>query len=620
MKRDSKTITWIVSVLATCLSLFVLYYAVFGTVVAMKQRAIVLLFSLVICFLLFPLTKKQEEKLTFLDIVLAIVSIVVTTYVVMNFENFILRAGKPTQTDMIMGALAILLVLESARRTIGWALPGIAAFFIFYAYFGNHFPGLFNHKGYSFNRIINHLYISTEGIFGTALGVAATFVFLFILFGAFLERSGAAQYFMDVAISMTGRAKGGPAKISVISSGLMGSISGSSIANVVGTGAFTIPLMKRIGYEPKYAAAVEASASTGGQIMPPIMGAAAFVMAEMLGVPYIDIVIAAMIPAILYYFSLYMSVHFEASRLGLKGLPEEEIPPFWSTFFGGIQFLIPIVTIFVVLFMGASPMKAAYIGIITLLLASAVKKATRLNWKAFIDAFKDAAVTSVSIVSATSCAGIIIGVVSLTGLGLKFTDFVISFAQDTLLIGLLLTMIASIILGMSLPTVATYIVLSVLAAPALVELGVPLIAAHLFILFFGVFADITPPVALASYAAAGIAKTSPMAASMTTVRVASIGFIIPFIFVYFPALLLQGNVGEIVMTVVTAILAIVAIAASLQNYFLIETNLLQRALLIIAGITLLIPEMYTDVFGFVILFGVYLWQYVTSKNMARLKV
>src|SRR5690625_1052125 len=319
---------WIVITLSTLLSLFVLYYALYGNVIVMKQRAIVLMFSLVIGYLIFPVTKNKLEKVPIYDLILVVLSVVVTMYTVINFEAFIMRIGKPITMDLIMGSIAILLILELARRTIGWVLPAIAGIFVLYAFYGNYVPGIFNHKGYSIERVINQLYITSEGIYGIALGVAATFVFLFVLFGNFLEKSGASKYFMEVAISLTGKSKGGPAKIAVIASAFLGSISGSSIANVVGTGSFTIPLIKRVGYKPNYAAAVEASASTGGQILPPVMGAAAFIMAEMIGVPYTTIIIAAVLPALFYYISIYANVHFEALRLNIGGLIDSKIPKF----------------------------------------------------------------------------------------------------------------------------------------------------------------------------------------------------------------------------------------------------------------------------------------------------
>lgn len=616
MDRNSKLVKVIVTVLASALSLFVLYYALFGNIIVMKQRAIVLLFSLVICFLTYPIVRRQSEKVSIADIIFMILSVVVTMYTVINFEAFISRVGMPTTMDLVMGSIAILLILEAGRRTIGWVLPSIAALFILYAFWGNYLPGIFNHQGYPIQRVINHLYITSEGIYGVALGVAATFVFLFILFGSFLEKSGASQYFMDVAISLTGKSKGGPAKIAIIASGMMGSISGSSIANVVGTGTFTIPLIKRVGYKPNYAAAVEASASTGGQILPPVMGAAAFIMAEFIGVPYFSIIIAAAIPAVLYYFSLYMSVHFEAMKLDIGGLPESEIPKFNAVFWKGILYFVPLVVITVVLFRGSSPMKAAFIGIVSVLIISILRKSSRFNLKNLIDAFTESAKSIVSIVAATACAGIIIGIVSLTGVGLKFTTFVLSFSQGYLLIALILTMIASIILGMSLPTVATYIVLSVLTAPALGDLGIPLMTAHLFILYFGVFADITPPVALASYAAAGIAKCPPMSAALKTFQVAFIGFLIPFIFVYNQGLLLEGSITDIALAVITTVIAIVALAASLQRYFLIATKRIEEIALIISSLGLVFSNIYFNAIGFIIFIVIFFIQY---KNLKKTK-
>lgn len=614
MKRDTNLMKWTVIILSTLLSLFVLYYALYGNVIVMKQRAIVLMFSLVIGYLIFPVTKSKLEKVPIYDLVLVVLSVVVTMYTVINFEAFIMRIGKPITMDLIMGSIAILLILELARRTIGWVLPAIAGIFVLYAFYGNYVPGIFNHKGYSIERVINQLYITSEGIYGIALGVAATFVFLFVLFGNFLEKSGASKYFMEVAISVTGKSKGGPAKIAVIASALLGSISGSSIANVVGTGSFTIPLIKRVGYRSNYAAAVEASASTGGQILPPVMGAAAFIMAEMIGVPYTTIIIAAIVPALFYYISIYANVHFEALRLNIGGLPDSEIPKFNQVFWKGVLYFLPLVAITVVLFRGSSPMRAAFIGIVTVLVISLVRKVSRINIKAALDAFTDTAKTIVGIVAATACAGIIIGIVSLTGIGLKFTSFVLSFAQGYLILALLFTMLASIILGMSLPTVATYIVLSVLTAPALAEFGVPLLTAHLFILYFGVFADITPPVALASYAAAGIANCSPMSAALKTFQVALIGFIIPFIFVYNPELLLQGTPINIIFAILTGILAVIALSSALQGYFLISLKWFERIALMIASLSLIVVSLYWNIFGFSLLVIIVLLQYIKSNK------
>ncbi|RXT05225.1 TRAP transporter permease [Ammoniphilus sp. CFH 90114] len=621
MNRNARHWKLIITFFGVMLSLFVLYTAIFGSLVAMKQRAIVLLFSLVLCFILFPASKKKNsDRLSFLDIGLAVISFIVTAYVIVSFDALITRMGMPNQMDLIMGALAVLLILEATRRTIGWELSLITLVVLLYGLFGNYIPGVFNHRGYSFDRVINQMYLTTEGIFGVPLGVAATFVFLFVLFGAFLDKSGAGKFFIDLAISLAGRSKGGPAKIAIFASGFMGTISGSSIANVVGTGTFTIPLMKRVGYKPHFAGAVEAAASTGGQITPPIMGAAAFIMAELTGLPYMDIAMAAILPALLYYISLYMNVHFEASRTGLEGMAKEDIPNVKQTLLTGGQFILPLVMVVAVLAAGSSPTKAAYVAIFSLIAVSMIRASTRMGIKKIFEACKEGAELSISIITATACAGMIVGTVSLTGLGLKFTDFIISIADGHLFLGLFLSMIASIILGMSLPTTATYIVLSVLTAPALVQLGIPLIAAHMFILYFGVFADITPPVALASYAGAGIANASPMKTGMTTMKIAIIGFIVPYMFVYFPSLLWVGETSDIVIATITAILAVIALAAAIQGYLLRITTKVERLILLLSGACLLTPEHVTDVVGAIALVSIFVWQWKTSKQTTQINI
>lgn len=618
MYRDNRQLQMILTVVAVFLTSFVLYSTIFNPFISTKHRAIVLMLGLVLCFMLFPI-KANMKKFSYIDFCLLITAIAAIGYVVLNFNEFIHRAGNPNTADIIMGTLAILLVLEGTRRAVGWVLPFIACIFIFYTLFGNFIPGTFGHPGFSYDRLINQLYISTEGLFGTALGVASTFVFLFIFFGSLLQRTGAGQFFIDLAVSLAGRSKGGPAKIAVISSGIMGTISGSSIANVSSTGAFTIPLMKQIGYKSHFAGGVEASASTGGQIMPPIMGAAAFIMAEIIGVPYSEIILAATLPAILYYFSIYMTIHLEASRIGLSGLPANQIPNLVQTVKKGLLFFVPLIIIITTLLSGTSAIQAAHFGVLTLILVSFIKKSTRLSIKQLLQVFKDAAQTSVMIILACTCAGIIIGTVSLTGVGLKFTDFVVSFSQGYLLLGLILTMLASIILGMSLPTVASYIVLSVLAGPALVELGVPVLAAHLFILYFGVFADITPPVALASYAGAGLAGSPPMKTSITTVKIAFIGFLVPYLFVYFPSLLWIGGSYAIISATITSILGIVSISAVINGYLLKKTIVIERILLLLSGATLIIPGNITDVIGIVSLLVVWTLQYkVVHKSKIKM--
>ena len=412
------------------------------------------------------------------------------------------------------------------RRSIGPELPIVAIIFLLYAYFGPKLPGLLGHRGYDLRRIIYHTYLTTEGIFGTPLSVSSTYVFLFILFGAFLDKTGVGKFFIDMAFSLTGHMRGGPAKTAVVASCLMGSISGSSVANTVTTGAFTIPLMKRVGYKPHFAGAVEAAASTGGQIMPPVMGAAAFIMAEFTGISYLEIIISAAIPAILYYLAVGTMVHLEACKLGLRGVSRAELPHTRDVLVK-IYLLLPVVFIIYFLVKGFTPFKAAYwgiigtvlIGIVDVIVNYLLRHEGQINVRQYIvnmiDALADGARGSVSVAMACATAGIVVGVVTLTGLGLKVATLIIALAGGNLLLTLFFTMIASIILGMGLPTTAKYIVLATMAAPALTDLGVPLMAAHLFILYFGVIADVTPPVALAAYAGAGIAGANAMQTGFT---------------------------------------------------------------------------------------------------------
>lgn len=614
MDRILRALKPVISVLAVLLSVFVMYTAIVGPLVAMRQRAVVLMFSLLLIFLIYPLRKKNK-KISPLDLIWAGLGLAVTLYVIVDFENLVLRMGMPNKTDLIMGGLAILLVLEGTRRSIGWPLPIVASLFLAYAYYGNLIPGTFGHKGYSVMRIINQMYMTTEGIFGVPIGVIVSFVFLFVLFGSFLSRSGGGDFFIKLAISLAGTKKGGPAKIAIFASGFLGMISGSSIANVVTTGSFTIPLMKKVGYNKEFAGSVEAAASTGGQIMPPIMGAAAFVMTEFTQIPYMTIVLAAIIPALLYYFSLYMNVHFEACRSGLEGLAPEEVPKFREVLKEGWHYLFPLVSIIVVLIMGFSPTMAAYFGIFSLIVVSAFKSATRMGIKAIYDALEEGAKESLGIVAATASAGMITGIVSMTGLGLKFSTVVSNFADGNMLIGLIMTMFASIVLGMSLPTTANYIVQAAISAPALVALGVPLLTAHLFVLYFGVFADITPPVALAAYAAAGISEGDPMKTGVYASRNVLVAFLIPYLFVYFPALLGNAPALEVAQAVITSVLAVIALSGGLLGYLRSNATVLERIMLIAAGAGLLIPEWRSDLAGVLILVSVYAMQRFSTNRV-----
>ncbi len=531
----------LVILIAVGLSLFHLYTAGFGLLNAMKQRSVHLALVLVLVFFLYPGFKKSSmTKIPWYDFVLAGLAFYCVFYHVLYFDQLITRPGLPSTQDIVVGVLGITLILEATRRVSNPVLPIIAICFLLYCYFGRSFPGLFAHRGYGVTRIINHMYMGTEGIFGTPLAVSSTFVFMFILFGTFLEQTGMGRFIIDLAMALAGHSTGGPAKVAVLSSGLMGSISGSSVANVCTTGMFTIPLMKSVGYKPHFAGAVEAVASTGGQIMPPVMGAAAFIMATMMEVPYLHVAAAAIVPALLYYFAVLVQVHFEAARLGLKGLPRERLPLIVPLLKQRGHLLIPLIGIIYYLIAGFTPLKAAFNGIVITVVVSYFRKETRLTPMKFIDALDGGARGALGVACACATVGIVVGTATLTGLGLSIANAIVKIAGGLMLPTLLLTMVACILLGAGLPTTANFIVTSTMAAPALFKLGVPPMAAYMFVLYFGIAADLSPPVALAAYAGAGIAGDDPMKTGMTAVKLALAGFLVPYIYVFNPMLVLVG--------------------------------------------------------------------------------
>ncbi|GBF32397.1 TRAP-type uncharacterized transport system [Desulfocucumis palustris] len=610
----NRILRFLITIAAVGMSVFILVNSIAVPVTAMIQRAFILMLSFFIIFLVHPFRKNSQKGITVFDAALALCGLAVGGYVLINFNEMVMRMGAPNKMDLLFGGLCILLVLEATRRAIGWPLPIVTGVFLLYNYFGNHIPGTFGHRGYDIPRIINQMYLTTEGIFGVPLGVVVSIVFLFVLFGSFLEKSGGGNFFINFAVAVAGKAKGGPAKIAVIGSGLMGTISGSSIANVATVGSLTIPMMKRVGYRPEFAAAVEAGASTGGQIMPPIMGAGAFIMAEFTQIPYVQIIAAAAIPAILYYFSIYMNVHFEACRTNMEGLPEDEVPKLKKILQDGWVYIIPIVSLVAILIMGYSPARAAYIGIALLILASMLRSATRMKLVDIWDALKDAGMTSFSIIAACACAGMIVATVSMTGLGIKFSNMIGALAGGKEILALGLTMLASLILGMALPTTANYIVQASVAAPALVALGLPVLTAHLFVFYFGVFADITPPVALAAYAAAGIAKANPLITGVLASRNVIVAFLIPYLFVYFPALLGKAPASQVAIVTITAMLAVVALSAAFTGFFRRKCGIIERLGLLVIGALLLYPEHFSDIIGFGLLVLLFVYQGFSAKG------
>jgi len=587
--------------LAVGAALFHLYSAGVSPFTALVQRPVHLAFMATLGFLgVGARVSKQEAgrvlRLALNGILIAAV-LVSAFYLVSENEALVRRAGTPTGMDLAGGLLALMVVLELARRTTGWGLVAVALLALAYAMTGPYLPGILAHRGYGFTRLMEHLYLSTEGIWGVPLGVSADFVYLFVLFGALLDMAGGGALLIGLADRATGRTRGGPAKTAALSSALMGSLSGSAVANVVTTGTFTIPLMRRSGFKPYFAGAIEAAASTGGQLMPPVMGAGAFILATWTNIPYPRVAVAAIVPALLYYVALLMAIHFQAGRMGLEGRRLQNREPILPR----IHLLLPLGFIVLLLAMGRSPMRAAFWGVVTALGVSLLTRETRPTPERMEKALLAAGSGAVQVAAACAAAGVVVGVASLTGIGLRMSGLIITLSQGNLFLALLLTAIGSIVLGMGLPTTAAYVVLAALGAPALIQLGVPLLAAHLFIFYFGCISNVTPPVSLAAYAASGIAGAPPLKTAWTAMVLASAGFLVPFMFVYGPPLLLVGSAGEIVLAVGTAVAGVTALAASTMGYLKRKLVIWERVLLGVGAIALIFPDLVSDAFGLVVL-------------------
>ena len=609
----------VVSFLGIALALFHVYTAAIKLLPAQLQRAPHLAVGLGIVFLLYPARRGDiRDRVPWYDMLLALGGMAAGFYHVIFYEALINRSGLNTTLDLVVAGVAVLLVLEATRRVAGWPMVIVALSFLAYALFGNYLPGLFAHRGYSLERVLEHSYLGIEGILGTPIGVSATVIFVYLLFAQFLDKTGIRQLFIDIAMALTGWSPGGPAKVAVISSAFEGTISGSSIANTAGSGSFTIPMMKKLGYRPEFAAAVEASASTGGQIMPPIMGAAAFVMVEFLNIPYIDIAKAAAIPALLYFTGVFLMVHFEARRAGLKGLPRESLPRLKNVLLKQGYLLIPLVAIFWLMDTGMSPAKAAVYCMVLAWAFGMFRKETRMGPKEILKTFEEAARGAVPVIAACATAGIIVGVVTLTGIGLKLGANLIDMAGNQLIIALFLTMIASLVLGMGIPTTATYIVLATMAAPALEKLGVAPIAAHLFVFYFGIVADITPPVALAVYTGAAIAKSDPWKTGLEAVKLALGAFLVPYIFAMSPQLVLVGaTAGGVALMLVTSVTGMVALGAGVSGFWSTNLRWWERLALVAGGLLLVDPGLLTDVIGAVLVAAAFALQFVRYRAAVR---
>lgn len=630
-KFSSKSTFWIVTIVAVLYSLFHLYM-VFNPMPALQQRSIHVAVGLALVYMLYPMFKKQDrDKLPILDWVLAGLSLFTAGYILIEYEAIVTeRGGIPNTADIIMAIVTVVLILEAARRVTGWILPILAMIFLAYPFFSHmdFLPNMMMTRPFDPGDIFGQLYLKTEGLYSTAIGASVNFIFLFILFGAFLQKSGMGQFFNDLAMALAGAQRGGPAKVAVVSSGFMGSINGAAVANVVSTGAFTIPLMKKIGYHRNFAGAVEASASVGGQILPPIMGASAFIMAETTGINYGTIALAALLPALLYYFAVIMQVHYRAGKRGLKGIPKADLPRVKEVMKERGHLLIPLVGLIVMLFMNMPIPRAAIFTIFLTIVIATLRKSTRMSFRDIFDGLALGAQQALSVMIACAVVGIIIGVVSLTSFGAIMTSAIAGLGAGSLLLTLFFTMIASMVLGMGLPSIPAYIITATMAAPALAEFGIPILLAHMFVFYFGIFANVTPPVALAAFAGAGIADGDPMRTGFQALKLSLAGFLIPFIFIYEPAMLLVdveglmtnareyplANIMDVAIVLASTTIGLIALSAGLEGYFKTHINPLIRVVLIGSAVLLVVPEGYTDIIGLSVAIIIFVLNYLKWKR------
>ncbi|MDQ2186399.1 TRAP transporter permease [Alcaligenaceae bacterium A4P071] len=646
----------LVSFLLVTLSIFHYYTAGFGLLREATHRGVHLAFVLSLIFLVFGFSKAHYEReprhtwwtpggVPLYDWAIAIALALTVLYIPYIFDDLAFRIGNPDTLDVVMGTILIVGLLEATRRAMGWPLTIIALVFMAYAMFGQIFPGLFQHAGNTWSQLVNHLYLTSQGVYGIAVGVVATYVFHFVLFGVLATRIGLGQLFLDVASTVAGRYAGGPAKVSVFGSAMFGMLSGSSVANAVTVGSLTIPAMIRTGYPRHFAAAVEAASSTGGQITPPIMGAAAFLMIEFLGIPYQQIAIAAICPAALYFFGMFMQVHFEAKRQGLRGMTAEEMPHLVQSFKQRWPTLIPLIMLVGVLASGRTPYLAAFAGITGCIIVGMLNPAQRLKWRDLYDAFETGAKYALAVGAAAGCVGIVIGVVTLTGVGFKISYIVISASQAlamgfqaitpdflaaftdtqaiTLTMALIMTGFVCILMGCGVPTTANYIIMVTVAAPTLVQLGVQPIAAHFFVFYFGLLADITPPVALAAYAAAGLAGSDPMATANTAFRLGITKLIVPFVFVFSPALLIsvQGFTWpDFFVTFIGCAIGLVLLSAALSKYLFITMTTWERVLCVVGALLIIKPGITSGVIGVLIALPAVFSQMARMRKQTALAV
>lgn len=597
----AKVLKIVIGCIGVGISLFHLYTGAFGTLEAYSQRFVHLLTLMILSFLIYPTSKEwPARKNNMVGIPLAAICAIIEIYLIFHHPRIVGREwyyGPMLIWDFVFGIILMVLLLEAARRVVGLALPIIAIFFTIYALYGTHFPYPFTIRSPSFRVFLDHMFLTPQAIFGIPTGVSATFVFLFILLGTFLEQTKGGQFIIDFSMSLVGRATGGPAKVAVVASSLFGTISGSSVANVYGTGTFTIPMMKKMGFKPDFAGAVEAAASTGGQIMPPVMGAAAFIMAEFLGISYLEVCKRAIIPAILYYVAVFTSTHIEALKQNLRGLSADEVPSVLATMKRGFHFFIPITLLVVVLMKQYTAFRAAFISIIALIVVAQMRRYSRLNLKGFYEAMLGGAKNGCVIAVSCACAGIVVGVLDVTGLGIRFVTIVTELSGGNYAFALVLVMVACLVLGMGVPTAPAYIIAAMVAGPTLVHFGAIPIAAHMFIFYAALLSAITPPVALAAYAGAAIAGGNIMRTGVIACKLGFIKFVVPYMFMYNAALLGIGQPAFVTWSFFTATLGTVAFSVGLEGYLFTHVSMARRLLYLVGGLLCLIPEMYSDFVG-----------------------
>ncbi|MCQ4836894.1 TRAP transporter permease [[Clostridium] symbiosum] len=630
--KESKTRTFVSPAIAMAYKIFAilvtLYHLVFASGFWMpetlKHRSLHVSMILILAFAMYPATKKASRKIiAWYDYILIVLSAAVPLYMWLDYFNIINRAGKPNSMDVIIGTLLTLLVLEATRRVCGMALPILGVIFILYSLMGTkqglipvNIPGIFLHRGYTWQKLMSHFFANTEGIYGSSVNVASTYIFLFIAFGEIMNKCGMGKFFNDIANALAGGSKGGPAKVAVVASGLLGMINGAAVAVVVTTGSFTIPLMKKTGYDNEFSGAIVATGSVGGQLMPPVMGAAAFIMAETLGIKYSTLLVSAIIPAVIYYMGILLQIQMRAEKMGMQGTPKDQLPKVGEVMKEYGHLAIPLVfLIYMLFFSGKTVIMAAFYTILFTIVVAQLRPNTRMSLNDIIDAMVASAKSTVSVAIACACVGIIVGVCSITGFALNMASTIIQIGGQSLMFTLMFTMVTCMILGMGLPSIPSYIITSTIAAPALVTLGIPPIAAHMFCFYFAMFANLTPPVALAAFAAAGIAGGSPMKTGWASVKLALAGFILPYMFVYNTELLLLDTpIAKGIQVAITAAIGVFLISVAVEGFLFRKVNAVLR-ILCFAGAYLLIDSgLITDIIGIAICVGIVLLQKTMAKK------